>query len=121
MIKHMSIGFAMVASLGLMGNAYGQSTNEGEELSPGDQRAHNHSEVREAHRQAMHQQMQIIQGIEDPEERERRMQELRDAMHAMRNAMRDSNHSHRTDGSHRHWGRPGARLQSEPNSEEGVR
>ena len=51
-----------------------------------------HDAIRDAHRAAMQQQMQQIQQIEDPEERQRRMEELHTAMDAMRDAMRSTHH-----------------------------
>ena len=93
MISNILIGLATVAAFGLASGAYGQGPAEGDEAMHEHEHAEGHSAVRDAHREAMHQQMQVIQKIEDPDERKRQMEALHEAMRVMRAAMMGANDS----------------------------
>jgi len=88
MIRNRFATFAVIAGLGLASGAHAQGTSPDEESPSAPGPAPTHSQIRDAHRQAMQLQMQRIQQIEDPEERARQMESLRVAMDAMRDAMR---------------------------------
>jgi hypothetical protein len=121
MIRKVLIGLAAFAAVGFAGSVYSQATEEGDDATPSRGQSPDHAVVRDAHRQAMQQQMEMIREIEDPEERQRRMDELHEAMGAMREAMMSANqercsatgeecHHHGAGGQHGHFESGGGEM-----------